>query len=110
MSSPLKPIIESGIEVQASGEAKEYKGNPRKGKKVGTKAKWKKIAKEVGKAQDAKMVMLSPKTSKKWLDNVENLFLIEGRSQKRVCDRNVDGSALFPDKTTVAAVQHRQEQ
>ena len=47
---------------------------------------------------------LSPKTSKKKPDNVEKLILIEGRSQKRVCDRSADGSALFFDETMVAVV------
>ena len=49
---------------------------------------------------------LSLKTGKKKPDNVENLILIEGRSQKRVCDRSVDGSALFFDEMAVAVMQH----
>ena len=101
--------MEPRIEVQASGETKEYKGSPGKGKKAGTKAKWMKIAREVGKVQDAKMVMLSPKTSKKRIANVENLILTEERSQKRVCDRNLKRSAVFPDETVVAAMQHPRE-
>ena len=53
---------------------------------------------------------LSLKTGKKKPDNVENLILIEGRSKKRVCDRSVDGSALFFDEMAVAVMQHRREQ
>ena len=88
------------------GKQKNIKAAQEKEKNADTKTKWKKIAKEASKAQDAKTVTLSLKTSKKRPDNVENLFLIKGRSQKRVYDRNVNGSALFPNEMAVAIVQH----
>jgi len=92
------------------GKQKNIKATQEKEKKAGTKAKWKKIAREVGEVQDAKITMLSPKTSKKRIANVENLILMEERSQKRVCDRNVKRSAVFPDETVVVAMQHPREQ
>ena len=49
------------------GKQKNIKAAQEKEKKADTKTKWKKIAKEVSKAQDAKTVTLSLKPSKKGL-------------------------------------------
>ena len=49
-----------------------------------SKGKWKKIAREKGKAQDVEMMNKGLEVGNKRLDSIEDLIKAEGRVQKKV--------------------------
>ena len=72
--------------------------------------KLKKIAREVGKVQDAEVDISPTKVSKKRPYNIETLFVTEGKAQKCICERSVREIEVLFDETAVSAMQHRREQ
>ena len=74
------------------------------------RGKWKKIAKEKGKAQEEDMGLKDPIVGNKRRDCMENLSKVEGRVQKKVCRvESCNNSSDFLDKTAMSAKQHRRE-
>ena len=74
------------------------------------RGKWKKIAREKGKAQEEDMGLKGPVVGNKRRDCMENLSEAEGRAQKKVCRvESCNNSSDFLDETAVSTKQHRRE-
>ena len=75
-----------------------------------SKGKWKKIAREKGKAQDVDMRMKGPNVGNKKVGCIKELLVSEVRSQKKThggeCDNNGSDSL---NETAMIARQHRRE-
>ena len=103
-SSPKKKD-HGGIDNEA---AKKEEAGPINRKKSAVKLK--KIAREVGKAQDVEVDITPTKVSKKRPNNVETLSVTEGKAQKRICERSVREDEFLSYETAVTAMQHCREQ
>ena len=75
-----------------------------------SKGKWKKIAREKGKAQDMDMRIKGPNVGNKKVGCIEELLVVEGRSQKKARggESGNNGSNSLKE-TVMIARQHRQE-
>ena len=75
-----------------------------------SKGKWKKIAREKGKAQDVDMRMKGPNVGNKRVGCIEELLVAEGRSQKKTRGgESVNSGSDSLNKMVVTARQHCQE-
>ena len=108
-SDSLKPMV-----VKINNEEEPVLAGLVKGKSGMGKAKLKKAAREVGKAQGANMKSLEVTVGTKRREDIERLADCEGRPQKRSCDEEGKNNATLCDnfivETAVAARQHRREQ
>jgi len=72
-----------------------------------SKGKWKKIAREKGKAQDVEMMNKGLEVGNKRLDSIEDLIKAEGRVQKKVYGEDNNKKKFnFFDEMVVATRQH----
>ena len=79
-------------------------------KKATGKGRIKKMAREKNDANEKNIISQSPRSGKKRLGNIEVLTEIEGRDQKRVCEKLDNNSPNFFDEMAMAAWQHHREQ
>ena len=74
------------------------------------RGKWKKIAREKGKAQEEDMGLKGSDVGNKRRDCMENLTEAEGRVQKKVHrEESSNNSSDFLNEMVVSAKQHRRE-
>ena len=108
-SDSLKPKL-----IKTNIEEKLVLAGLIKGKSGMGRAKLKKVAREVGKAQGAGMKPLEITVGIKRREDTERLAECEGRPQKRSCNEEGKNNASlcdnFIEETAVAARQHRREQ
>ena len=106
MSSPIKAINETHKECHPSGMglSLEAENEPI------IRGKWKKIAREKGKAQEEDMGLKGPNVGNKRRECLEDLLEAEGRVQKKVRrGESCNNSSDFLNKMAVTAKQHCQE-
>ena len=108
VSSPIKSKKEALkiYQLNEMGLASEVE----KEKETISKGRWKKMAREKGKAQDEEMVFKGPEVGNKRTESIEELLEVEGRVQKKlrgeVCNNKISD---FIDETAVTARQHYRE-
>ena len=74
------------------------------------RGKWKKIAREKGKAQEEDMGLKGPNVGNKRRECLEDLLEAEGRVQKKVRrGESCNNSSDFLNEMVVSAKQHRRE-
>ena len=104
VSSPIKAKKEALKECHPNGMGLSSKVE----KESISRGKWKKIAREKGKAQDEEMVLKGPEVGNKRTECIKDLIEVEGRVQKKVCGgESYNKSSYFLNETTMTARQHR---
>ena len=104
VSSPIK----FKMEVDSNRYAKGL--SPKTEKKATGRGRIKKMGREKNVAHEKDIISQSPRSGKKRLGNIEALTEIEGRDQKRVCEKLDNNSPNFFDEMAMAAWQHHREQ
>ena len=105
VSSPLKPKKEAN----KNGQVESKSLSPEVENNTMSKGKWKKIAREKGKAQEVEKINKGPEVGKKRLESIEALTKAEGRDQKWVCGEDDNKNSIFLDEMAMATRQHRRE-
>ena len=106
MASPVKANKEAIKDPSLNGLGPNLEAE----KEPISKGKWKKIAREKGKAQEVDMKLNGPEVGNKRVGCIEDLLIAECRSQKKVLGgerSNNDSNSL--NETAVTARQHRRE-
>lgn len=106
VTSPLKPKKEKVKE----GGSEEMVISPNKEKKTSGKGNWKRVAREVGKTQNAEKKSQKLLVGKKRDAECEGLEETDGLVRKRLCEIWSTDNAHKDDISAVAAMQYRREQ
>ena len=90
VTSPIKP--KTGTKVCEA--LSDQNASPDIKKKGPGKGKWKKIAREIGKAQDMEVSIQAHEVGNKRAEKIKDLLLTEGKASKRVFEEKSDGGDL----------------
>ena len=105
-SSPVKAINETNKECHPNGMGLSLEAI----NEFIFRGKWKKIAREKGKAHEEDMGLKGPDLGNKRRDCMENLLEAEGRVEKKVRrEESCNNSSDFLNEMAVTAKQHCQE-
>lgn len=100
VSSTIKSKKEALKEYQPNGMGLILEAE----KETMSKGRWKKIAREKGKAQDEEMVLKGLEVGNKRMESIKDLIGVEGRVQKKVHgEESNNKSSVFLDEMAVTA-------